>query len=100
MESTGQNPLTRQEMDTLADQARGFFGAPQPAALKEAMLALDPAKPDDLAKFAALKGAHEELKYQVGRQFDHVHTRVRNLLGLPQTAQQDVDEWHYAHPGM
>lgn len=100
MESTGQNPLTEQEMDTLADQARGFFGAPQPAALKEAMLALDPAKPDDREKLQALKEANDELKRVVGRAVDHVHARVRSLLGMPQSRLQDEDEWHYSHPGM
>lgn len=100
MEGTVQNPLTTQEMEDLADQARGFYGPPHPDDLLQAMLLLDPAKPDDREKLQALKEANDELKRVVGRGVDHVHARVRELLGRPQSRSQDEDKWYYSHTGM
>lgn len=87
-------------MEALADQARGFYGSPHPADLLEAMLLLDPARPDDREKLQALKEANDELQRVVGRGVDHVHARVRELLGRPQSRTQDEDEWYYSNPGM
>ncbi len=100
MVNTVQNPLTPEEMDTLASRARGFFGSPEPKDLKEAMLALDPSKPDDLSKLEALKSANEELKSAVGDAELYVNRRVREVLNLKETQQQELDRWHYVHPGM
>lgn len=97
----GGTTLTEPEMVALSERARGFFGAPEPAALKQAMQALDPRNPEDNGKLEELRLAYKKLSESAdGTAVDGVLARVRDLLGLQESPQQEADRWFYAHPGM
>ncbi len=93
--------LTEPEMVALSERARGFFGAPEPADLKQAMQALDPGNPEDKGKLEELKLAYKKLSESAdGTAVDGILASVRNLLGLKESPQQEAGRWYYAHPGM